>query len=537
MHLMLKKLLLLLQTVRHLKLRQVAFQVWYRVRPTPKISYSSEVVIKPRTNWQGHNYATQSYFPPNRFEFLNFSFVLNNSEDWNNPSLDKLWLYNLHYFDDLNAMNCDERVLQHRDLMLQWIDENPVMHGNGWEPYPLSLRIVNWIKWCRRNPECVNDTVLNSLHTQVKALEKQLEFHILANHLFANIKALVFAGQFFEGKDSARWKNIGQSLLRQELKEQFLDDGAHYERSPMYHCILLWDMLDLICLLQNDECYEVAELKLIAGKALGWINKIKHPDGDIPFFNDSTFGIAPSISAITNYATYLQIQERRSSLGDSGFASLTTKTIYLVTDIGNIQPSYQPGHAHAESASFELSLFSKRVFVNSGINEYGISKERLFQRSSASHTTVVPIQDDKELDSSEVWSGFRIARRAKVFSKCTASTVICNVNGFFSGFRRFKHKREFQLHESKNTLVIKDSVRNSNRNRAYFYLHPDCALDRKESDFVIEIEGNTVRVEFKAKQVSVNMKQSMWNCGFGTSVPNQCIIVDFKEELETLVSL
>ena len=29
--------------------------------------------------------------------------------DWNRPDWDKLWLYNLHYFDDLNAESAAER--------------------------------------------------------------------------------------------------------------------------------------------------------------------------------------------------------------------------------------------------------------------------------------------------------------------------------------------------------------------------------------------------------------------------------------------
>ena len=36
------------------------------------------------------------------------------------------------------------------------------------------------------------------------------------------------------------------AYAQQQLEEQILPDGAHYEQSPMYHCILLDRLLDAI---------------------------------------------------------------------------------------------------------------------------------------------------------------------------------------------------------------------------------------------------------------------------------------------------
>ena len=78
-------------------------------------------------------------------------------------------------------------------------------------------------------------------------------------------------------------------------------------------------------------------------------------------------------------------------------------------DVGEIGPDYRPGHAHADTLCFELSVFGQRLVVNSGTSEYGLGAERLRQRGTAAHSTV---QIDGA-DSSEVWSGFRVARRAR----------------------------------------------------------------------------------------------------------------------------
>ena len=52
-------------------------------------------------------------------------------------------MYNLHYFDYINSSNARTEIS--RSLIHDWIDNNPVGKGPGWEPYPISLRIVNWI--------------------------------------------------------------------------------------------------------------------------------------------------------------------------------------------------------------------------------------------------------------------------------------------------------------------------------------------------------------------------------------------------------
>jgi hypothetical protein len=84
---------------------------------------------------------------PSSFVFLNEAGTLENAAGWNDVRRSKLWLYNLHYFDDLSAPVDSQRTLWHRNLISRWIVGNPPGEGNGWEPYPLSIRIVNWIKW------------------------------------------------------------------------------------------------------------------------------------------------------------------------------------------------------------------------------------------------------------------------------------------------------------------------------------------------------------------------------------------------------
>nr|WP_228517858.1 heparinase II/III family protein [Aliidiomarina indica] len=441
----------------------------------------------------------------------------------------------------MNAVESDSRVQEHCALIHRWISENPVMTGNGWEPYPLSLRIVNWIKWCWRNPTEVDQTIVNSLHTQVKALEKQIEYHILANHLFANTKALAFASRFFEGASSLKWGKKASQLLTHELDEQFLDDGAHYERSPMYHCILLWDLLDLYCLYKGatESSETCLLLKVRAERALGWLNALVHPDGEIPFFNDTTFEIAPKVTQIHDYAQHLDLKCGNISLNASGFARTTKGRFTLIADVGQIAPRYQPGHAHAEAGSFELSCGEHRVFVNSGISEYGMGDTRKQQRATSAHNAVEVRRAERELNSSEVWSGFRVARRARVKAEKAVSSLQCVIEGFWHKNKMAVHKREFLLGEAgsnENEIIIRDFLLGADGGKAYFHLHPECKAQHSDSSVEVNIHGHSVQMEFSGIVKKVTLKNGYWYPAFGKAEPNLYICVEFEDKLVTKIS-
>ena len=357
------------------------------------------------------------------FKFLNKRKRLE-MVGWDGPDCEKLWRYNQHYFNDLNATGASARRDLHIDLMLDWVANNRPGRGVGWDSYPTSLRIVNWVKWVLSD-NAMPDECLESLAVQARWLHKRIEWHILGNHLFANAKALIFAGLFFDDDESEKWLNTGLNILAREMDEQILSDGGHFELSPMYHSIVLEDVLDLINLLRAfPHMAGEAHLKQLQTKAvdmLQWLDTMCHPDGEIAFFNDAVFNVAPSPAAIRSYANRLNIKPRLSSINqnvplfkqcsDSGYVALEGRHAKLLLDVASIGPDYLPGHGHADTLSFEMSLFGKRTLVNRGISQYGNGEVRQVERGTAAHNTV----EINNENSSEVWSGFRVARRARPF--------------------------------------------------------------------------------------------------------------------------
>jgi uncharacterized heparinase superfamily protein len=239
------------RTLRHLRFTQIAYQLYYRLvpaRPARRLGG-----LQPRSGLPALSFAAPvvpSGLDAGTIAFLNQARPLRvDAIDWQAAAETKLWRYNLHYFDYLHWPVYP--VATKAQLIDSWIAANPPTAGDGWEPYPLSLRVVNWIKaWTGTELAQPPQPWLDSLATQLAWLERRLEYHLLANHLLKNGKALLFGGVFFTGPEAERWRARGLEILLREADEQILADGGHYERSPMYHCIVLEDYLDVLNLLQ-----------------------------------------------------------------------------------------------------------------------------------------------------------------------------------------------------------------------------------------------------------------------------------------------
>ncbi|OUS31454.1 hypothetical protein A9Q99_02470 [Gammaproteobacteria bacterium 45_16_T64] len=543
-------LLTYFHTVRYLKLSQV----YYRIRGkfvTPRVSSINSRASSPNARWVSHELYSQKLYEDNVVRFLGESGVIDLPGDWNMPSKAKLWLYNLHYFDDLQSLGRDSRVDLQMNFVNRWIEENPAPIGNGWEPYPASLRIVNWIKFFLSGAS-PSPSILDSLAQQADYLFQTLEYHLLGNHLFANAKALIFSGLYCDCVEARSWYLKGLEIYRKELREQVLSDGGNFELSPMYHTIMLVDILDLINVFQAYE-YTVdpgvaVESRAVAHKMLRWLREMSHPDEAFSFFNDAAFGIAPDNSVVFGYARKLGITQVLNlpdagkidviDLVSSGYLVARTNEWYLVADLAPIGPDYMPGHAHADSLSFELSVRGRRVFVNSGISEYGLGEERTRQRKTFSHNTV----SVNEMDSSHVWSGFRVAKRARITNRSIdqfgSAEVV--VKGAHDGFKRKRgmdclHHREWHLAPKK--LIIVDRLEGGYSHAAgYLHIHPDMEVELKRG--VATIKGVDFCVSLSVSGAELALEGAMWHPYFGSSVDCVKLRYDFLEaQVQTQIIL
>lgn len=365
------------------------------------------------------------------FTFLNQRVSFGEKIDWQCPQVSRLWRFNLHYcaatvsLADAFVMTGDQGyLLGLKEQIRSWMVGNAYKSGDAWFPYTLSLRVSNWILagskvWdVLKEDEVFIQEFLGSLWEQLTFLKSNLEFDLRGNHLLENCKALTLGGLFFGKEESgAKFFRRGEDLLIRQLIEQILPDGGHFERSPMYHCIVLEDLLLL------GEAYRAAgleppdELLHSLARMLDYLETLLLPDGKYPLFNDSAEKIAPAPTRLKQWAgsflgTAFTGPKRNKFLPSTGFARLTTETgDLLLFDGGAPGPLCQPGHAHAGTLGFESCLGDgTRVFIDPGVFEYNSGLWRCYFRSTAAHNT---LQIDG-LNSTEVWGGFRAARKARI---------------------------------------------------------------------------------------------------------------------------
>ena len=531
------RLLLYLNTIKYLKSSQIVYRFINRLPRRYKTSYRGALPgirngVKLLSSAIKH---PKCIFDNNIFNFLNHAVESDPAKLWNNNELPKLWLYNLHYFNDLKCVDSGDSQELFQALILSWIDQNPPGNGVGWEPYPLSIRIVNLVKWQLAH-QVTGEKIISSLVTQIRYLESNIEYHLKGNHLFSNAKALVFAGCFFDGPEAFKWFKKGMKILLPQVREQILEDGGHFERSPMYHALALEDMLDLKNLIiSNPEIFDyykndVDNFPKIIEKMIFWLNVMTHPDGNISFFNDAAFGIAVPTSDLNVYAEKLGHKISRVPAGliyleESGYVRVTKGGITLLIDVAPVGPDYIPAHAHADSLSYELSFQKQRVIVNSGTSHYYPGSARDFQRGTSAHSTV----EIDSMNSTEVWHSFRVARRARVYDvsfKEDNTRII--ISAKHDGYLRLKkqciHQRTWIV-DAASLEIIDDIQGKFSSAVSRHYLHPKIqSYNRMISDKKIILKNFII----ESSTHDLSEVGTYWYPEFGLSIPNKCIAMSMK---------
>ncbi len=524
-------------TIRYLKWIQICYQIWYRVRSKWRNCFKYRYKLSSPSNSVSLNFIDWIDKPESlsgdSFSFLNLSNKFEYLEiNWNFDVYGKLWNYNLNYMDFLlqPCLGKEMGIRLINDFIQKLTNES-----TGLEPYPISIRGINWIKFLSKN-DIQDKKIDNCLFAQYKILLNNLEYHLLGNHLLENGFSLLFGAFYY---NNLILYDKAKDIIENELNEQILDDGGHFELSPMYHQIILDRVLDCINLLQNNKLFDEQELLLTlmnekSVKMLQWLNCMTFSNGNIPLFNDASTGIAPSSQQLNDYATRLGIPSEKilpqihlissdSFLKESGYRRFNGSNYECIIDVGQIGPDYQPGHAHADTFSFELYSHGKPIIVDAGVSTYDKNERRQLERSTSSHNTL----QIGNLNSSEVWGGFRVAGRANVVFLEKNDTIF---KARHDGYRQLRiiHEREFNFEAS--SFCISDRLIGEKQIVAVsrFHFHPETDL---------RIEGN--RIIFHMGDLNfenvekISIVNYMFAPCFNVLIPGKVVEIFFKKQLKS----
>ncbi len=507
---------LLVRTARHLKPRQLVHQIlrlidlgspiakttdrWSPAQGARELAALAALAPVPGPT---HAEATARAWLEDRIEVLGLS--VNWADDWRMAGPSPLWRYHLHYHDQLAdlawlaARTGDPAMLTRltRDLR-GWNDDWAGGGTPAWDAYPISVRLVNWLRilaWAGPLLEPSDrERLERGIATHVACLHWRLEWHIDGNHLLRNTWALVLGSAVLEGPETAALHEEAVALFERILAEQVPEDGCHVERTPMYHARALRDAIEVEACLRTRRrklgAPSVATIDRMAA-ALPWLQRA---DGTLWMLNDTAQDHDVDLAPLLARAASAGPPHGVRYFADARLLVEVAGGDRLRVDLGAPAPAHQPGHAHAGALGFELDVAGIPCIVDGGCSGYDGDPWRPYLRGTAAHNTVAI--DGK--DQSELWATFRVAARAAVgditwTSKPGDLTVSAECHPYHT--RGAAHHREFR--RLGRTLTITDTVQGAAGRLVESFLHIDPsweAVPAGERAFVLRHSGARVRI-------------------------------------------
>ncbi|MDO4183255.1 MAG: alginate lyase family protein [Coriobacteriia bacterium] len=495
----LAKIGLYINTVKHLKPSQVFYRIWRKVggktrlkpgyAPSPDASKADIAAIPVLPELDFDPIFLDRFDCENllcdKVDLLHHTEFIDWRRSWHEELSTPLWRYNLHYCEYLLPLaksyidSSDPRFLDKGvEIIEAWIESNPRSGGGvGWDPYTIAMRVVNWLAFygelrgsfadCEHFVAKLNQ----SLAEQYVHLAMRLEKDLLANHYFEDLKALVLLACYFHDDETYA---LSYSLLLEQVKEQILPDGMHFELSPMYHKIILEDCLRLAATVgYRTQSGEAASIFRIHDMC-DCLYSIERNTDRTPLFNDSGDNVAKSRDALLACArNNFDVTPRyKSNFPDAGYYLAEKKTdaglVKLIFDAGRPGPEYAMGHVHCDALSFECFVDGVPWVVNSGTFAYQDASRLEYKRSLA-HNTVT--WDGYE--QHECWAPFRTARCSVCC--CTKhdegqKTILEGVVRHYSGLTI---KRTIEL--SAEGLLVRDASKDCMRLQSSFRYSSSCS--------------------------------------------------------------
>lgn len=426
---------------------------------------------------------------------------------WNDKTDDVEINYNYQRFylfnDVFNELDISEE--SRIQLVLGWIMHNE-NYSLGWTGFNCAIRLMNWLKILGDiNTQNLNNEswkiIQKSIYLQHKFNKSNIEHHIPGNHiLFQYLSVWLISITFLEWIKEEEEKKALNNLI-QEFEKEFLDSGLHFELSSHYHLQITLAGLYFLDILKNNSREIPKTLKTKIYSAVDVINKLLigsyYPvigDNCYNFFNEDKSTDIENISCLSNN---VPIDNSKKIINfDNFYIICKNKKFKIIFDVGEIGPSQNPGHGHADVLSFVLGYNDFPIFIDPGTKRYKNTASDLELKRTNYHNTVTI--DGK--DQAELWGFFRWAYLPQIVRR---KYEIISEDEFilesgFNGFRyngEIKHYRKIDVKPGEfilNDKVEGDIQKNIELN---FFLHPEVEAYFAEDDIILVGNSNKLLIK------------------------------------------
>lgn len=480
-----------------------------------------------------------------------------------------------------------------------WTERNPPYHGVNWRlSMEVAIRAIHWI-WAyfffRDSPSFGPDTkrrFLEALSVHGDYIWHNLEFdkrvigkrHVRqnGNHYISNLAGLVYLGIVLPGPTPKKWLSAALNELDEELRDQVLEGGVHWELSPSYHRLVLEMCLSAVVLCRLNGV-QVPDSTLQRLEAMcGFTMHYTRPDGLCPMVRDAddgrlcwlngddfrdhrhvlalggVFFNRPDLAARGGGAledvlwmlgpagVQAARSLARSKTGDLTSQGFAEAGYYVLrsgggshvfvgcADVG-MKGSYG-GHAHNDVLSFELFHRDAGFVTDCGTYMYGGDPEGRNQfRSTAFHNTArVDGVEQNRFDPAELFGMSNDARPQVLAWRSTPEFDFLRAAHF--GYQRLEdpvvHQRDFFLDKLNDELMVIDKFQGRGEHSLEVFLHvsPEVRIRQVAGNrFALEARESRVIVEFQHDGDWRIEEQDGWvSERYGTKRPGRKLVLSSR---------
>jgi len=546
----------LLRTVRHLRYSQVLWRTRYLLERRLNLSTAAPIAdnalptvttrlddLRQIPLFHRHGPVGKEavdLLEQGRFRHLNLTRDLGiGPTDWQigQTTNHRLWTVTLHYHEWVYslaeaAVGGDHRALSLLERLLEdWLDQcrldRPGVRPLVWNSFAIATRLGWWVRafallgMDRISPD-LRSRLLRSCAEQAAYLHAHLEWDLRGNHILRDAVGLAWAARLLSGPHSTDWMNSATRIALTQAREQVLPDGGHFERSPMYHLHVMEDFYLLSELL--DAPLACARMRSTCRRMVDYVRWMRHPDGEIPQFNDAARHAVASpewMLQLCRDQQRLDIETDRPTglkhFADTGIVAWHDPMWSLFFDMGVVGPDYQPGHAHADTLNFELSYKGERLIVDPGAFGYDRDSHREYDRATASHNTVCI---DGE-NSTEVWDIFRVGRRAvpqhvEVGPTDAGFEAAAGHDGFDHLTGKPSHHRRIRTFDRGICLIDHVGGTGSHSATGGYLIPPGWTVTPISRGWVISCHDKQVRIALHSQQMlHLSTESAPWHPEYG----------------------
>lgn len=519
-------------------------------------------------------------------EAYTFSNEINwRAQPWDDPE----WTFMLnrhHYWLDLGKaylFTADEKYAEAYAKQLEhWIDENPINDKtklSSWRRIEAGFRAENWIKsfeYFKNSPVMTPrlfKKMMVSLSQHAHYLNSQYSrFSQTSNWGVIEFTGLFYLSQFLSDHSMATfWTKSSIEKLDEMIQLQVLDDGSHWEQSPMYHNHVFQSYMNVLLIANRmkislpDAIYQ--RTLLMAQANIQW----QKPNYHQPLLGDSD---DTDIRDILTFATLLFDNEEIKS---RAFTNINLES-YLVfgregekqfQQLSATKPNYHSvymessgdlymrsswdknasfaslhlkklggGHGHDNIFHFSLFAHQRDYLVDSGRYTYVDGPWREYFKNSQSHNGI-EVDDINNSIYKDSWTNSYEARTQGIYTKLSENYDYAEALN--TAYLRLSYptlaKRRMLFVKPSTWLLIDSFSSNSAHTYQQYFNFPN-TLVKKEKKSVTTTYQNKNFVLTPLKPVSIILEDSWYSPEYNTKMLAKRAKLSVKSEgFSSLITL